>query len=152
MNCPSCSYQNSKVLESRLVEDGVAIRRRRECLKCGARYTTYERVETANLLVVKKGGVREQFDRKKLAAGIYKAFEKRSTPASEIETLISDIEVQLKSRGESEVSTNDIGEVVMERLKAVDDVAYVRFASVYRSFADIQSFEEVLRSLKRKKS
>lgn len=128
----------------------MVIRRRRECLNCAFRFTTYERIESANLLVVKKDGTRELFDRAKLSGGIYKAFQKRPTSAAQIESLISSIENELKGKGESEIASDEIGELIMEKIRHVDDVAYVRFASVYRSFADIQSFEEVLNSLKNK--
>jgi len=148
--CPQCNTQESKVLESRVIENGVVIRRRRECLNCAFRFTTYERIESANLLVVKKDGTRELFDRAKLSGGIYKAFQKRPTSAAQIESLISSIENELKGKGESEIASDEIGELIMEKIRHVDDVAYVRFASVYRSFADIQSFEEVLNSLKNK--
>lgn len=133
-----------------MIENGVVIRRRRECLNCGHRFTTYERIESANLLVVKKDGTRELFDRTKLSGGIYKAFEKRPTSATQIEALISSIENELKGKGDSEITSDEIGELIMEKIRHIDDVAYVRFASVYRSFADIKSFEEVLNSLKKK--
>lgn len=148
MGCPNCNNHDSKVLESRDVENGAAIRRRRQCLSCGSRYTTYERVETPNLMVIKRNGDREFFNRPKLARGIYRAFEKRPVPAQEIEGLISDIEREIKATSESEISSTQIGELLMARLINIDDVAYVRFASVYRSFTDIKSFEAELSRLK----
>ncbi len=148
MKCPRCSSQDSRVLESRDVEHESVIRRRRECLSCQHRFTTYERIEAAHLLIVKKNGERELFDRSKLAGGIYRAFEKRSVSADQIEAIISSIEHELKSTGDHEIQSEVIGELVMEKLRARDDIAYVRFASVYRSFADIESFETELNRLK----
>lgn len=148
MKCARCNSLDNRVLESRDVEQDSVIRRRRECLSCQHRFTTYERVEAANMLVVKKNAERELFDRRKLAGGIYRAFEKRPVSADQIEAIISSIEQELKSGGDHEVPTTVIGELVMEKLRASDDIAYVRFASVYRSFADIKSFEEELNRLK----
>mgnify|MGYP006350607159 FL=1 len=148
MKCPRCSSHESKVLESRDVEQEGVIRRRRECLSCQQRFTTYERIEVANMLVVKKSGERDLYDRAKLASDIYKAFEKRSVPADKIELIISDIEHDLRSSGEHEISTHVIGESVMNTLRDCDDVAYVRFASVYRSFTDLKSFEQELKKLR----
>ncbi len=151
MRCPACKHPESKVLESRELEAAMAIRRRRECLACNQRFTTYERIETNHLMVVKKDGKRQLFDRDKLASGIYKAFEKRPVPAARIEQLIGEIEQTLRSENESEVSTQQIGALVMQRLIKLDDVAYVRFASVYRSFRTIRSFETELEKLKKSK-
>lgn len=148
MKCPRCSSHDSRVLESRDVEQDNVIRRRRECLECKHRFTTYERIEAAHLLVIKKNGERELFDRSKLANGIYQAFQKRPVSADQIEGIITSIEQELKSVGEHEVASNKIGELVMDKLRENDDVAYVRFASVYRSFADIKSFEAELNRLK----
>ncbi len=148
MKCPRCGSHDSRVLESRDVEQESVIRRRRECLSCQHRFTTYERVEAANLLVIKKNGERELFDRAKLAGGVYRAFEKRPVSADQIEAIISSVEQELKSSGEHEVQSNAIGELVMDKLRDRDDIAYVRFASVYRSFADIKSFEAELNRLK----
>lgn len=150
MGCPNCNSRESKVLESREVENNAALRRRRQCLTCGYRFTTYERIESPNLMVVKRNGDRELFNRQKLGAGIYKAFEKRPVSADTIEGLISDIERDVKGLGESEVTSVGIGELIMNRLIDIDDVAYVRFASVYRSFADIKSFERELNKLKKR--
>ena len=148
MKCPRCSSHDSRVLESRDVEQESVIRRRRECLSCQHRFTTYERIEAAHLLIIKKNGERELFDRSKLAGGIYRAFEKRPVSADQIEAIISAVEQELKSSGEHEVASVIIGELVMDKLRESDDIAYVRFASVYRSFADIKSFEAELNRLK----
>lgn len=151
MRCPACRHPESRVLESREHDDGVAIRRRRECLSCGHRFTTYERVETSYLMVVKKNGQRELFDRNKLAGGVYKAFEKRPVPAAKIERMINQIEQQLRAEHDDEVSTKMIGELVMKKIIELDDVAYVRFASVYRSFRTLRSFEQELERLRRRR-
>ncbi len=148
MKCPRCSSHDSRVLESRDVEQESVIRRRRECLSCQHRFTTYERIEAAHLLIIKKNGERELFDRSKLAGGIYRAFEKRPVSADQIEAIISAVEQELKSTGEHEIASVTIGELVMDKLRESDDIAYVRFASVYRSFADIKSFEAELNRLK----
>jgi transcriptional repressor NrdR len=151
MKCPDCSYLDSKVIESRDLDDGASIRRRRQCLKCGFRFTTYERIDAPRLVVVKKDGRREPFSRTKLAGGFYRACEKRPIEAAKIEELIGLIERQVRSAGDPEVSTDRIGELVMASLLQLDDVAYVRFASVYRSFADVESFEAELNNLKLKR-
>jgi len=148
MKCPVCSQQNSRVLESREVEEGVSMRRRRECIACRHRFTTYERLEVPNLMVVKKNGEREMFDRSKLARGIYRAFEKRPVAADQIELVISEIERKARALDLSEVPSKKLGQIVMEVLLATDDVAYVRFASVYRSFKDLDSFEKEVRRVK----
>ena len=140
MRCSFCGYPDSKVLDSRPAEDGRSIRRRRECLSCGKRFTTYERVEETNLLVVKRNGNREIFDKSKILAGLVRACDKRPVPAQVLEQLVADIEKELKNSAEREVPGRGIGEMVMERLRAVDDVAYVRFASVYRKFEDVETF------------
>lgn len=140
MRCSFCGHPDSKVLDSRPVEDGRSIRRRRECLSCGKRFTTYERVEETNLLVVKRDGNREIFDKTKILAGLVRACDKRPVPALVLEQLVADIEKELKNSAEREVSAMRIGDMVMERLRAVDDVAYVRFASVYRKFEDVETF------------
>lgn len=152
MKCPKCLNPDTKVIESREVNETHSMRRRRECLSCKQRFTTYERIETPNLLIVKKDGTRELFTREKLAKGIFKAFEKRPVSIDKIEKIIEDIERQVYEQNKSEVLSKEIGEVVMDRLLSVDDVAYVRFASVYRSFTDIESFEKVLSSLKKSRS
>ncbi len=140
MRCSFCGHPDSKVLDSRPVEDGRSIRRRRECLSCGKRFTTYERVEETNLLVVKRDGNREIFDKSKILAGLVRACDKRPVPALVLEQLVADIEKELKNSAEREVPAMRIGDMVMERLRAVDDVAYVRFASVYRKFEDVETF------------
>jgi transcriptional repressor NrdR len=140
MRCPNCNEDNDRVVDSRSAAEGQAIRRRRECLVCGARFTTYERIEETPLRVVKKDGTRATFDREKIAAGIRHACEKRPVSEQQIETLVREIEAEVAGRFEREVPTRQIGEMVMERLKALDKVAYVRFASVYREFKDPEDF------------
>ena len=147
MKCPHCGFSESKVLDSRPADEGACIRRRRECLGCQTRFTTYERLETAPLVVVKKDGTRQAFDRTKLLGGILRACEKRPVPVSEMERLTDEIEARLRSTMENEVSSGDIGEMVMEGLKGIDEVAYVRFASVYREFKDINTFMGELKVL-----
>ena len=132
MRCSFCGYPDSKVLDSRPVEDGRSIRRRRECLSCGKRFTTYEREEETSLLVVKRDGNREIFDKSKILAGLVRACDKRPVPVAVLEQLVLDVEKELKNSMEREVPAMRIGDMVMERLRSVDDVAYVRFASVYR--------------------
>ena len=140
MRCSFCGYPDSKVLDSRPVEDGRSIRRRRECLSCGKRFTTYEREEETSLLVVKRDGNREIFDKSKILAGLVRACDKRPVPVAVLEQLVLDVEKELKNSMEREVPAMRIGDMVMERLRAVDDVAYVRFASVYRKFEDVETF------------
>ena len=147
MKCPHCGYTESKVLDSRPAEEGACIRRRRECLQCQTRFTTYERREEAPLVVVKKDGSRQAFDRAKVLAGVLRACEKRPVPLSEMERLAEEIEARLRSSMENEVSSIEIGEMVMEGLKAIDEVAYVRFASVYREFKDINTFMDELKTM-----
>ncbi|MBP5288356.1 MAG: transcriptional repressor NrdR [Clostridia bacterium] len=147
MKCPHCGYTESKVLDSRPADEGACIRRRRECLSCQTRFTTYERLEAAPLVVVKKDGSRQAFDRAKLLNGIVRACEKRPVALAEMERLVDDIEARLRSNMENEVSSGDIGEMVMEGLKGIDEVAYVRFASVYREFKDINTFMGELKVL-----
>jgi len=139
MKCPYCGHTESRVVDTREVGDG--IRRRRECLACRQRFTTYEQVARVNLLVIKRDGRREPFDRQKLYEGIRRACAKRPVSAERIEQVVSEIETSLYNLGQAEVSSRTIGEMVMERLREIDDVAYVRFASVYRSFADIQTLK-----------
>ena len=145
MHCPFCNHDTSKVIDSRDTGDG--IRRRRECLQCGLRFTTYERVQTRALLVVKRDGRREEFDRDKLWASLTKACAKRPLPIGSIEKVVEDLESQLANLGRAEVPSRIIGEMVMERLRALDRVAYIRFASVYRGFRDIESFKEEVDAL-----
>ena len=147
MRCPYCSYSESKVIDSRPAEEGSTIRRRRECLSCGKRFTTYEIMERLPLLVVKKDGRRQSFDRVKLLNGMVRACEKRPVPMAELEAIVDDIEQELQNSLEREVSSVKIGEMVMDRLKNLDEVAYVRFASVYRQFKDINTFMDELNQL-----
>lgn len=147
MKCIFCDFQESKVVDSRPVEDNVAIRRRRECLACGKRFTTYEKVESIPLLVVKKDGSRESFDIEKIKRGVIKACEKRPVSIEEIGQLVGEIEREIFSDARQEVSSHEIGEIVMRGLKNLDGVAYVRFASVYRQFADINTFMQEISKL-----
>lgn len=149
MKCPYCSSKETKVTDKRETEDYLATRRRRECEKCKHRFTTYERIELSNLIIVKKDGRKEQYNREKLKKGVLRALEKRGFKDDEVDSLLNEIEGDLRSNDTNEISSRVIGEVVMEKLKALDQVAYIRFASVYMSFADINSFEEVLKSLKK---
>ncbi|TVP83594.1 MAG: transcriptional regulator NrdR [Alkalicoccus sp.] len=147
MRCPHCDHNGTKVLDSRPSDEGRAIRRRRECESCGYRYTTFERVEKSPLIVVKKDGNREEFSREKLLRGLVRACEKRPVPVESLEKLTADVEKEMRNRGQSEVNSNDIGEYVMKHLADIDDVAYVRFASVYRQFKDINVFVDELKDL-----
>ncbi len=147
MKCPFCSHLESKVVDSRPAEEGASIRRRRECLACHKRFTTYETMESLPLVVVKKDGSRQSFDRNKVLSGMIRACEKRPVPYSTLETMVNEIEQVLQNEMEREVSSAEIGELVMERLKKVDEVAYVRFASVYRQFKDINTFMRELNKL-----
>ncbi|HHD11647.1 MAG TPA: transcriptional repressor NrdR [Deltaproteobacteria bacterium] len=147
MRCPFCGYTEDKVIDSRLSQDGSVTRRRRECLQCSKRFTTYERVEEMLPMVVKKDGTREPFDRTKILAGIKKACEKRPVSMEAIEEAIDRIEARFIESGEKEIPSSAIGEAVMEALRALDEVAYVRFASVYREFRDINEFMKELKEL-----
>ena len=147
MKCPFCGFTDSKVIDSRPAEDGTTIRRRRECLGCQKRFTTYEIIERMPLVVIKRDGSRESFDKVKIINGVIRACEKRPVTMTQIENLANDIELELRGRLESEVKSELVGEMVMERLKDLDEVAYVRFASVYRSFKDINTFMEELTKL-----
>ena len=147
MKCAYCGCTQSRVVDSRQSEDGMTIRRRRACERCGRRFTTYERIEMVPLMVVKKDQTREAFDVGKLRSGIVKACEKRPVPLEKIEELVKDIEQRLNSEADSEITSRMIGELVMDGLKTLDEVAYVRFASVYRQFRDIQSFRDELNRL-----
>ena len=151
MICPFCGHGEDKVIDSREASDGAAIRRRRECLKCKRRYTTYERLEESPLLVVKRDGRRESFDRKKILSGVLKACEKRPVSLEKLEELVNDLEREITREFDREVPAVEIGERVMRRLHELDEVAYVRFASVYRSFKDINEFLKELRELLNKK-
>jgi transcriptional repressor NrdR len=147
MRCPFCSHTDAKVVDSRSSKDGEAIRRRRECLKCGRRYTTYERIEEVAQMVIKKDGRREPFDRWKLKAGILKAIEKRPVSLEQVEAMIDEVERTLFGTTEHEVTTAAIGESIMKKLKTLDEVAYVRFASVYRQFKDLNEFMNELKGM-----
>jgi len=156
MKCPFCGFADSKVLDSRPADDGNAIRRRRECIDCCRRFTTYEKVDEIPLVVVKKNGRREVFDRTKVLGGIIKACEKRSISIQQMEHVVEDIEKDIRNKMDPEVGSEQIGEMVMDRLRTLDEVAYVRFASVYRQFQDVNSFinelEELLQRKKPKNS
>ena len=145
MKCPHCGYEDSKVTDSRTADD--TVRRRRQCLDCGFRFTTYERVETGHPVIIKKDHRREPFDREKLATGIRKACEKRPLPTGKIEKLVDEIEMELLQLGRTEVPSSAVGEIVMDRLKELDHIAYIRFASVYREFADITSLKKEVDTL-----
>ncbi|MBQ1352098.1 MAG: transcriptional repressor NrdR [Oscillospiraceae bacterium] len=147
MKCPFCGHPESKVIDSRPAEEGASIRRRRECVTCKRRFTTYETVENLPLMVIKKDGSRQQFDRRKLINGMIRACEKRPVPLTTLEQCADEIEQSLRNSLDQEISTKRIGEQVMERLRLIDEVAYVRFASVYRQFKDINTFMEELSKL-----
>lgn len=147
MRCPTCNFNGTRVLDSRPVDEGRSIRRRRECEECQHRFTTFERVEDNPILVVKKEGAREEFSKDKMLRGLIKACEKRPVSLSQLENIINSIEKELKNSGTSEVPSEVLGEMVMEHLSKVDEVAYVRFASVYRQFKDINVFIDELKDL-----
>ena len=147
MRCPYCGYKESKVIDSRPAEEGSSIRRRRECLSCAKRFTTYETVESLPMVVIKKDGSRQSFDKRKVLNGMIRACEKRPVPFEVLEQKADEIEQTLQNSLEREVSTEYIGELVMDKLRAVDEVAYVRFASVYRQFKDIDTFMKELNKL-----
>ncbi len=149
MKCPSCNYADSKVIDSRPIEEGNSIRRRRECLSCGKRFTTFEIIETVQIVVIKKDGSKELFDRAKLMGGIMKATRKRSVDA---EAIVAEIENELQNTLRLEVPSVELGELVLEKLRDIDEISYVRFASVYREFTDVDSFMDELRALKKKHS
>lgn len=152
MKCSQCNSDDTKVIESRDVSEGQAVRRRRACVACGYRFTTYERIERPQLIVVKNDGTRELFNRQKLLAGLYRACEKTSVSSMQLEQLVSSIEQQLYACADSEVPTGKIGELVMDRMAQINEVAYVRFASVYRRFKDIASFERELSHIRDRKA
>jgi transcriptional repressor NrdR len=147
MKCPQCGFEEDKVVDSRTTKEGEAIRRRRECLKCSFRFTTYEYIERAPLMVVKKDGRREQYSREKLLTGLLKACEKRPVSREQLERVIDDVEGVMYSKFKNEVKSTEIGNLVIDRLQALDEVAYVRFASVYRQFKDINQFMSEVRGL-----
>jgi len=152
MQCSHCHHADTKVIESRDVADGEAIRRRRECINCQHRFTTYERIERPQLIVIKNDGTRQLFNRDKLLAGLYRACEKTSVTSLQLERLVANVEEELYGCGESEIPSAKVGELVMQRLADLNDVAYVRFASVYRRFKDIASFEHELSQIRELKS
>ena len=147
MKCPYCSHPDTRVIDSRPAEDGNSIRRRRSCDVCGKRFTTYEKVETIPLTIIKKDNTREQYERRKIENGVLRAFYKRPVATSDIQKTIDRIETKIFSLEEKEVPSNVIGEIVMEELKGLDEVAYVRFASVYREFKDVNTFMDELKKI-----
>ena len=150
MKCPYCGEIESKVIDSRPADDGSRIRRRRECLSCQKRFTTYEKLETMPLMVIKKDDSRETYDRAKIEAGIIHSCHKRPVSTQQINSMIDEIETEIFNREEKEIATSDIGELVMKKLKDLDEVAYVRFASVYREFKDVNTFMEEISKLLKK--
>ncbi len=150
MKCPYCNYEETQVIDTRDTENLESTRRRRECLKCNKRFTTYERVEEAEIIVVKKDGRRERFERQKLLNGILKACEKRPISLDKVEKLVDEVESDLRKRDSVEVESKVVGEIAMKKLKTLDKVAYIRFASVYREFEDLDRFEEELEKLQKK--
>jgi transcriptional repressor NrdR len=151
MNCPFCGFKEDRVIDSRESKEGDVIRRRRECLQCGRRFTTYERIDEVPYMVVKKDGRREKFDRQKVLNGLLKACEKRPIPMSTLANLVDEVEGLLIEKPDREISTSEIGEHLTKRLLALDKIAYVRFASVYRDFQDVEAFLSELKDLIRKK-
>lgn len=151
MRCPFCGHDEDRVIDSRPAEEGAAIRRRRECISCGRRFTTYEKVENLPLLVVKKDGTRQPYDRDKLISGLLKSCEKRPVSTVQIEKLADSVELQIQNSLRREISSQEIGEMVMVHLKQLDEVAYVRFASVYRQFKDVNSFLQELNDMLNRK-
>ena len=151
MKCPYCYHPESKVIDSRPADDGQRIRRRRECIQCAKRFTTYESVETQPLIIIKRDKSRQVFDRNKLLSGMLRACEKRPVSLQTLETAIDEIESQLQNSFEREVTSVEIGEMALEKLRYIDEIAYVRFASVYRDFKDIESFMDALTHLKNNK-
>jgi transcriptional repressor NrdR len=151
MNCPFCGHQQDRVVDSRESREGDVVRRRRQCLKCERRFTTYERIDEVPYMVVKKDGRREKFDRQKVLSGLLKACEKRPVPMARLAEIVDEVESRLAESAEREISTTIIGEALMERLRALDKIAYVRFASVYRDFQDIEAFLAELKHLIRQK-
>ncbi|MGX7198991.1 transcriptional regulator NrdR [Enterococcus nangangensis] len=150
MRCPRCNHANSRVIDSRSTDDGKAIRRRRECESCGFRFTTFERIEVAPLLVVKKNGEREEFKREKILRGLVRSAEKRPVSLEQMEAVVARIESKIRNLGENEVSSTLIGEYVMEELVDLDEIAYIRFASVYRQFKDMSVFLKELQEIVQK--
>ncbi|MCI5822735.1 MAG: transcriptional regulator NrdR [Lachnospiraceae bacterium] len=147
MKCPFCSSENTRVIDSRPADDNNSIRRRRMCDECGKRFTTYEKVETIPLIVIKKDNNREQYDRAKIEAGVLRACHKRPISANDINKLIDEVETEIFAREEKEIPSDEIGSIVMDKIKDLDDVAYVRFASVYREFKDVNTFMSELKKM-----
>ena len=147
MKCPNCDFDTSKVVDSRPIEEGNSIRRRRECENCKKRFTTYEKIEQVNVMVVKKDGAREFFDREKILKGIIRSCEKRPISIKQMENIVTDIEKEIVNMMQREISSEEIGNLVMDKLKDIDEVSYVRFASVYRQFKDINTFMEEIKNL-----
>lgn len=152
MQCPKCHYNGSKVVDSRPVEESNSIRRRRECERCHHRFTTFERIEQTPLLVIKKNGNREEFSREKLLRGLIRSAEKRPIALEQLEDIVTEVEKEIRASGENEVPSMTIGEHVMDKLAAIDDVAYIRFASVYRQFSDRKTFLEELKNMEKKRA
>ena len=151
MNCPFCEHRHDRVVDSRESKEGDVVRRRRQCLSCDRRFTTYERIDEIPYMVVKKDGRREKFDRQKVLSGLLKACEKRPVGMARLAEIVNDVEVKLTESAERETSTTKIGEMLMERLRALDKIAYVRFASVYRDFQDVEAFVNELKNLMKQK-
>jgi transcriptional repressor NrdR len=151
MTCPFCSHKQDRVIDSRESKEGDLIRRRRECLKCRRRFTTYERSDEVPYMVVKRDGRREKFDRQKVLEGLLKACQKRPVPVAKLAALVDEVESRLAENPDREISTREVGELLMERLRAIDKIAYVRFASVYRDFQDVEAFLVELKDLLQKK-
>jgi transcriptional repressor NrdR len=151
MNCPFCGHRQDRVVDSRESREGDAIRRRRQCLKCERRFTTYERIDEVPYMVVKKDGRREKFDRQKVLSGLLKACEKRPVPMAKLAEIVDEVEAKLAEGADREMNTTEIGELLMERLRILDKIAYVRFASVYRDFQDVEAFLNELKNLIRQK-
>ncbi len=149
MKCPVCYYLDTKVVDSRAAPDGLSIRRRRECLKCGFRFSTYEEIEILDLMVIKRDGRKESYDREKVVRGLKKALEKRPITEEKFKKLIHSIERDIQKLGKGEITTSQVGQIIMKHLKKVDQVAYIRFASVYESFKDAQEFRKELNKLLR---
>lgn len=150
MKCPACHHADSKVTDSRLINEGMAIRRRRECLKCGFRFSTYEEVEILNLTIIKRDGRKEPYSKEKLESGLRKSFEKRPITQDDFKKLINRIERDIQLDQKSEIKSSRMGEIIMKHLRRVDDVAYIRFASVYRSFKDAKTFQRELKKIMKK--
>jgi len=152
MKCPVCSYKETKVVDSRVASDEITIRRRRECLKCGFRFSTYEQVEILDLTVIKRDGRKEAYSREKVEQGLKKAFEKRQISEEDFRILVNKIERNIQARKKNEITSQEIGEIIMKELKKKDPVAYIRFASVYRAFKDLESFQKEINEVFNKKS